>query len=455
MENLLLEKIKFILDKYTSLHAKAWEIGTDFFMTWKRIGVLLENVQFNDSFTKIRIKEIGHNSSDNEIFQLIFGTKNITPRVSKLTKSEEQFAAEGTIRQYLQEGSALSYIAYSENDKIQNNSEFSVSPQIWKLRNQNNFKSELVSASLTMLKNSVSSNVYWIKNIGYSLFLSLVAEYDWEIFKHFKEHFVERINTTKHCNKPTSLSSDFTIALIFKIKGTTKKQMDSKKHLSKEIEEEFKKFGNQVGKKSYETACSSILEYYSFEEIIDEIYFSGSENVEELKTNKFTKETNLLIEKEFNYINSLRSQFRERVFKDRKINDLNKKYCDLSNAEKCNIRAMDLDACHIYDVEKIKKRIQNLIITNNYQQRQDWFVHIEQLTSDPNNCLLMSPLCHKMFDRSEIWFDTQGKLCYRKETEQYVKDYFSNFPELVCIKKEIFNEQMKQHLINKISENNT
>lgn len=455
MGKTLIEKITYILDQFTCLHAKAWEIGTDFFSSWMRLSNLLKSVPFNNSFTKIKIKEVAKNSNNNKMFQLVFGGINVTPRVSSSTSVGEQSASQAAIRQYLQEGSALSYVAYSDGDRIEDGAEFSVSPQIWKLKQSTNCELELINVLLNTLKNSTQSNVYFVKNLGYSLFLSLIDEYDWEIFKKYNEHYVERIKSTRYCSKPTPLSSDFTIALIKKIKGTTLKEMKLKKTISENIKNEFLKFGSQIGKRTYETACVSLLNYYSFEEIVNEIYFSINYDTKERSIfSESNKNINDLIEAEFELINGLRSQFREKVFKNRKIEDLNIKYCDLSNAEKCKIRAMDLDACHIYDVEKIKKRLQNLIISNNYERRQDGFVHVEQLTNDPNNCLLMSPLCHKMFDRNEIWFDTEGKLCYRKETEQYVKDYFSEFPQSVCIKPEIFNEEMKQHLINKVSENN-
>jgi hypothetical protein len=54
---------------------------------------------------------------------MIFGGKNITPA------SKKEIVAESTIRQYLQVGSALSYINYSEGDPICGY-EFSVKPSI-------------------------------------------------------------------------------------------------------------------------------------------------------------------------------------------------------------------------------------------------------------------------------------------------------------------------------------
>lgn len=121
-------------------------------------------------------------------------------------------------------------------------------------------------------------------------------------------------------------------------------------------------------------------------------------------------------------------------------------YIDLENSKNNYLRLKDLDACHIYDVEKIKLEVIQLINSGSNN-----IAHLEELAKNADNCLLMNPLCHKMFDRLEIWFDEEGKLCYREEVKKWVEMFFGEDSNQVKIKHEIFNENMKKNLMRKIS----
>jgi hypothetical protein len=73
---------------------------------------------------KVVLKKIINNEMQ-ERYKMIIGDKNVTP----ITTSKE-YASASAIRQYLQEGSALGFLNYSDGDKVDDGSEFSINPKL-------------------------------------------------------------------------------------------------------------------------------------------------------------------------------------------------------------------------------------------------------------------------------------------------------------------------------------
>jgi hypothetical protein len=78
----------------------------------------------NNLPTEIELKSSITSNLDQR-YRIELGGSNITP-----ITTNKVVAAESTIRQYLQEGSALGFIAYSEGDKIIDGAKFKIHPRI-------------------------------------------------------------------------------------------------------------------------------------------------------------------------------------------------------------------------------------------------------------------------------------------------------------------------------------
>ncbi|MDE6477520.1 MAG: hypothetical protein K2L48_05100 [Mycoplasmoidaceae bacterium] len=112
----LIEKIQAILDRYKSIGAQLWHIGTDFYKSYMRLTNNIKSCNFANVNlpTTLTLKKVF--GIDEERYTININNKNVTPITKK-----DKFAGRSTIKQYLQEGSSLSFIFYSDEDKIADN----------------------------------------------------------------------------------------------------------------------------------------------------------------------------------------------------------------------------------------------------------------------------------------------------------------------------------------------
>jgi hypothetical protein len=104
------------------------------------------------------------NTSVEKRYYMELNGNNITP-INRLNK----IASQSAIRQYLQVGSALNYIYYSEGDKIVN--DFYLNFNIYKYKEKNFSLAEHIIETMCI---SIASNVGFVRNLGYSILICLL-----------------------------------------------------------------------------------------------------------------------------------------------------------------------------------------------------------------------------------------------------------------------------------------
>jgi hypothetical protein len=266
-----------------------------------------------------------YDQNDKKRYKIELGGINITPITTK-----KEYAAESTIRQYLQEGSALGFIAYSEGDKITDGAKFSINPKIWSLKDNPNLLNEML---LYTLIKSTSSNIYFEINLGFSLFLSIIDEKDANIFNNFDSYKINPTTTSKVIRDflPLYLDKDETKQFIKKIKG-----------------ENTEKFGS--GKRSYIRGVNELLNTYSFDFIIDSMcnYIDKIDTFSSYNTpqDKIKADTLQMIDRE---IQSKRGNLKKSIMDKRNIKS-DEDYTDLQSSDQNHTNIRLLEACHIYDV---------------------------------------------------------------------------------------------------------
>jgi hypothetical protein len=176
---------------------------------------------------------------------------------------------------------------------------------------------------------SVSSNIYFEKNLGYSLFLSLLDEYNDSIFDKFSNHIL--VPRTKKTFTQNFLNKKETKEFIKHIKG-----------------EKTKTYGN--GKRTYLRAIEK-LKVYGLEKIFDAIYNyiiepSKLEFIDYIDDNNQKLHNQLLIV--YQQLMKKRLNLRKEILKQR-VGDL-EIYSDLNFSPPNNTQISLLKACHIYDV---------------------------------------------------------------------------------------------------------
>lgn len=431
---ILIQKIQAILDGYKSIGAQLWHIGTDFYKSYMRLINNIKSCNFaSENFpTTLTVKKVF--GIDKEKYTINIDNRNITP-----TTKKDRFASHSTIRQYLQEGSSLSFIFYSDEDKIADSLTLDISSSMWELIS-NDFNKVFVNALINAMKRSINSSIYYERNLGYTLFICLIDEYDQTVFRKIKNHQI--IGIKQFRNNYVEISSPIGIAYIKKVKGYQKSNNNWGGDIVKEFDQEPWK-----GKYTYLTCCSKIKERYTFEQIINVMYEQLIGEINSINyQNKIS--TNNGMEQLIQIINQSRTKIRRSTAMNRGYIDENKSYTDFKGSELNNIRFKDLDACHIYDIEKIKVELRESFSQG---RQKETFPRLLELSKNHNNCLFMNPLCHRMFDRLEIWFNNDGKLCYRHEIEKWVKMFFGDDVNNIRIKPEILTEEMKDNLKKKIS----
>jgi hypothetical protein len=286
--------------------------------------------------------------------------------------------AESTIRQYLQEGSALRYFSYSNGDNVVGR--FSINPRFFELAS-NNRENVLANRLFIFLVYSTKNPIYFNKNLFYSLFLCLLYRTNLNLFVQLEEHVVRprTVCCTTRGVLPSALNSQDVQDYIQHIFGYNNQR-----------------FGN--GKNTYIEAADKLLSRYSFERIVncmnDYIVNPTYDLIDEIETTQIRLQQNhaILFEQAMAELRRRRGQFKTRVISNRGITD-ETIWSDLENSY--SRRTNLLDACHIYDVANIKRDISDRI-TNRLGIKD-----LLEKVWDPSNCILMDTTAHRMFDRTE------------------------------------------------------
>ncbi|MDE6477522.1 MAG: hypothetical protein K2L48_05110, partial [Mycoplasmoidaceae bacterium] len=101
-----------------------------------------------------------------------------------------------------------------------------------------------------------------------------------------------------------------------------------------------------------------------------------------LDTSKNKNLTNNEIERLIQIIDLSRTKIRRSTAINRGYIDENKSYTDFKGSELNNIRLKDLDACHIYDVEKIKIELRESFNKGN---QRETFPRLLELSKNHDN----------------------------------------------------------------------
>ncbi|MGL4616661.1 MAG: HNH endonuclease signature motif containing protein [Mycoplasmoidaceae bacterium] len=366
-----------------------WNMDTDIFNMMKR---LYENIKNFDKVREIEIRNAKNNNKNgNDLYSLIVNGINVTP--AKIQKE----VAYSTIRQYCQILTSLDIVMFSD---------FKKEGFILECHGIKEKLEKFENMGLSIIFNGQKSAISWVRNLGFSLFMSLLYYKNFDFINFDKEY--EIIEKRKR-NKNSGIK-------FLAIK-------DSKK----EIE--------QMYNETYKNLIINNFENYDLEKIIDSICDYINENNNDYEIIKKVEEKNRQ-----NAISAERSRFKKMILDDRLskklISDKNDIYSDLVNFnngdDRLTARFNDLHACHIYEVKDIKRE-------------NDSIYHV----SNPSNGIMMKSEYHWAFDKGLFIFNEDGEFRCREEEESYL---FNTLKLEKCrIRREVFDESMKQYLKKRIS----
>lgn len=428
--NELTQKLQKIFDIYTNSNAKLWILDTDIYNMWDRFADNLQLALVSKNSEKlpktISISSVKSNKN-NKRYSLLANGTNVTPIRTKGNK----VAAKSTIQQYLKVGSALSYINYSDKDKIDDNISYSLNPKIVNLFI--NKEKELDNAFLRSLTNSLTSEDPNVVNIGYSLLVTLMYKTDKHLFYDIKNH---KISTRKSGNDNVIEYSDYDIGTIPAIEII--------RHVAGEKEGPNKEIKGSSS--TYKVAAEKLLDKYDLYGIVDYMFEKISTNKDigelEVKTkdrdNEFKKSQKIAEAK----IQKARSHLRKNIISARVSNE-NEPYTDLENSKLNEDIPSRLVACHICDVSKIIDEFNTIYTKSDKDTPLEYFI---KQASDPNNGILLSPSAHVLFDNQTIWFDSEGKLCYKMGLIRTVKNAFGEDLDHVRIKPSVLTPEMIEYI---------
>lgn len=423
---------------------KIWEIGTDFFGTWKRLGNKLINYQCPDQLpTEIKIKKIGDNK-----YKLLLIDKNdesidITPN------SQRGGWSKSAIRQFLQEGQIFDFLNWKSNlSNDEHPFSIMIMPAFWEIKFTSNVEKTIIDTSIKSLERSAFSDFQYIRNFGLSMLLYLSYLNDKQENLHFpsnsKLYNIEvrmKRETRNATEAPTTLGSENAETFIL--------HYATKKRTYKICEYVYNSYG------------------YRYEQIIENIYANLVEDNEfiEFKTiNNFGNLSPLITEERISNIENLRNQIRDKTKVKRQeilnisISD-STRYYDLENAPGSNLSWEWLDACHILDVSSIRAIVSRLRPSDTEK-----YIEYRDKVIDPFNCLMLNKTLHSMFDKRKVYFDTNGylKIKYDYNNSERVNETINSNLELdvlrvlglnniqqlenVHIRPEILNNSMIEYL---------
>lgn len=424
--SLTIKKVQKIFDFYKKSKARLWILDTDIYNMWDRFAQNLKPILTSNNSNRlpneISISDF-KDKNNKKRYILLVNNKNITPTSRK---KENKSVAESTMKQYLEVGSALSYINYSGNGKI-NNTSYSLNPNIWGLCIDT--PNELNNAFLRSLANSLTSKDPYVINIGYSLFVDLIYKANKKIFYDIKDH---SISTRKPGNDNVSSYSNYEIF--------TSAAMEVIRHLDGEKEGPNKEIKGSSS--TYKNASNHLLNEYDLYKIIDYMYETISSDKDfseiEIESTNFDNQFSKYIKQGEKKIEKARSHLRKNIIKARVKNE-KEPYSDLENSKPNEDLVSRLVVCHIYDVKEIKKAFSSKCTKSNDDIPLDYYV---DQASDYNNGIFLNPSAHILFDNQTIWFDNKGKLCYKESLKRTVENAFGDDLDNVRIKPTVLSEKM-------------
>lgn len=429
----LIDMINDIINKFNFNNAKIWNIGTNFYKSWIKIGEAIKNISFNenDNFYVIQ-------SNIKNRYSLTLNEFNISPTVKK-----NKLASCGAIRQYLQVGSAFGFVEYVDGTKFENkDTKLLVLPKLFNLKR--NPKEAILNQALFLLKNSYDHEIKYCKNLGFSLFISLIIKHDISLLNELENHKFFSIQKIKKLNTEfVNLHDKNGIKWLRRVYGDLPKSEG---------------FGTSCH--NYEDIAKFILDEYDFIDIIESIHknINDSESNYQLIQKKLPnelKKTMLSLENKFNdIIQKNRSKLRNNIISNRFNKNNNTTFSDITNSSLNNGHLEFMDACHIYEIQQIKNDMLNEIHLN---ESKNWNEVLNKYINHAYNCnngIMLSKCCHILFDKQIVWFDTSGYLRYRKECKEIVKKYFGDQLDNIQIKQDTFNEIMKHYLEKRYEINN-
>jgi len=338
-------------------------------------------------------------------YHLVINNKNITP-----TTNTKKWASFGTIRQYLQELIAINFINASENERFAGNIKFDILPDLkYFIQSDESIDNNIIRKFINLIRkkgfNHYSLN--FEKNLGYSLFLSLLYLYDETrlIIDEINVEYLKPITTrSKIYEKRTPIEK---INLLLN------------------------------NKKEYLQLCTKIKEYIGnfsdFEQIIlDEMVEENERNnnckIDKLQPSLFDySQLKELIEKGKSKIDNRRASLKINICQNRGYSNKNDLYTDFDNflgKQICNYHP-----CHIFEIKSIKAEYTNEIIKlykNNSAKREDYEqinVKYQGFADDPSNGLLMTSNAHSWFDKYKFGFDfTNGKIWIKKDYDKIIAE---------------------------------
>lgn len=428
-----INKMQKIFDIYKKSEARLWILDTDIYNMWDRFAqnlkpILSEN-NLNKLPNKISISQTKDNKSRNR-YSLLLNNNNITPT------SRNKYVAKTTMQQYLEVGSALSYINYSKEDKISDNTSYSLNPNVWDLCLDTS--KELNNAFLRSLANSLTSKDPFVVSLGYSLFVNLIYKTDKKIFFDIKDH---TISTKKPGNDSISEYANYEISTI--------PAMEIIRHLVGEKEGPKKEIKGSSS--TYKNASNNLLAEYDLSKIVDYMYetVSSGKDISEIDINSTTLDDQFsnYIKQCENKIEKARSHLRKNMISAR-VKDENLPYSDLENSKPNEDHVDRLIVCHIYDVKEIKKAFTSVCTRSKEDIPLDHFIN---MASDHNNGIFLNASAHALFDNQTIWFDNEGKLCYKQSLRRTVENAFGDDLENVRIKPSVLTPEMVEYFNKKRS----
>lgn len=458
MDKLILDKITQIIELFLDKdndyknQARTWEVGTNFY---RSLNIALDNINSKLSHDKYNCIEIRREydlqtCKNNIRYKLLLNNEyNITPITIK-----NKIAAESTIRQYLQVWFALEIINEHKFDFKKESYQIKLTNKILDFVKYD--ENELIFKFLKLIPYSYYSNINFVKNLGFSLFLSLIDEYN----NQNKINYFDYIDNEF---KSRSLRGKYKIYSPFNFKN--KISQEYIKHIKGE---KTKIFGN--GKNTYTELSSEIIKKYEFEDIVNSIYNTLFKSYDENQNLFLTFNISSLREKENkdiyhkvdNYVEDIKKErfkLRQNIINERIYGYSldTKEYCDILNSFTNRRKVENMQACHIYEVEYIIKDLK-LFATNNIKRLEDFekdefkkkFEQFLDDASNYNNGIFLSADAHKLFDKHYIWFDENGKFHSLESQKEEVIKSFGEVYEKIEIKSEALTDQMKQYILKRM-----
>lgn len=432
MDKSLIRKVKEILGSYKQNDSRIWYIGTNFYNSWR---ILCNTLKDNSSILKpilnldetnkivisdlILVEKIDKKTKERigllERYKMLLKGINITPITLK-----NKVASQGAIRQYLQVGAALGFVNKGHNFKPDANTSFDILPKLWNCLDEQNVDNFLDKNLYSLLIRSCRSCLYWERNIGYSLFLCLLASSD------EKEVFNE--NVTHEITPRTS-------------KSRKPFKWNDSNALNKIIE--LRDFEG-----TYTEACDRILKIDKriIYQIIDEMY----ELIQQSTSLSVVKEQLELLKEQHELkqytqkIEQMRGNL-SKVIKEQRVNG-QLRYTEFDNYKELHVG--DLRACHIYQVKTIKQDITKAYLNGAGKIELD---NIMNQTIDPANGLLMPSSAHDLYDDMVFGFKPwNGEMWIRDEQEARERVYnafnITKDSPIIKIKEAVLSDKMKEYL---------